>query len=73
MAERNGFRCAAGQKHVGCMNCGKLIADRNDSKLNQKCVLCTNFYCNLYYPPCKKAGVHLKVIRDHRGESKIDA
>ena len=64
---RNGFQCGSGQRHTPCMNCGKLIADRDDKSLHQNCVLCTNFYCNIYYPPCKKSGIKLKLIRNRRG------
>ena len=72
MNARNGFQCDRSQRHTGCMNCGKLIADRKDRKLNQNCILCTQFYCNLYYPPCKKNGIHLKLIKDRKGDSRID-
>lgn len=67
MTARNGFQCSRTQKHVNCMNCGKLIADRSDNSLNQSCMLCTQFYCNLYYPPCKKTGIKLKKIKDRKG------
>lgn len=67
MTARNGFQCGSTQRHVGCMNCGKLIADRNDNSLHQSCLLCTQFYCNLYYPPCNKTGIKLKLIKDRKG------
>lgn len=72
MASRNGFQCAVGQKHVGCLTCGKLMADRDDRSLHQNCVLCTQYFCNLYYPPCSKTGIKLKKLSTFRNEAKID-
>ena len=60
VATRNGFRCSATQVHVGCHTCGKLIPQRDDPSLNQCCAICTTYYCNLYYPPCK---VGIKLVK----------
>ena len=73
MAERNGFRCSARQNHVPCITCGKLVAQRDDPSLHQNCILCTNYFCNLYYPPCAKTGVKLKLLNSKRGDCKIDS
>ncbi len=71
MVSRNGFRCTSSQLHVGCHNCAKLIPLRNDPALRQCCVICTTYYCNLYYPPCKTG--HKLIELDQRKEScKID-
>ena len=69
---RNGFQCPATQNHVGCHTCGKLIAQRNDPALYQCCTLCTTYYCNIYFPPCK-AGSKLNRLIDCKDKSKIDA
>lgn len=68
---RNGFQCTATQNHVACHTCGKLIAQRNDPALFQCCTLCTTYYCNIYYPPCK-AGAKLNKLTDCRDKCKID-
>jgi hypothetical protein len=62
MTARNGFQCAAGQKHIACFTCGKLMADRSDRKLHQSCILCTQNFCNLYFPPCSRSGIKLQLI-----------
>lgn len=62
MAARNGFQCATGQKHMACFTCGKLMADRADKNLHQFCVLCTQNFCNLYYPPCSRSGIKLQLV-----------
>jgi|JI7StandDraft_1071085.scaffolds.fasta_scaffold213430_1 hypothetical protein len=72
MTARNGFQCATGQKHINCFTCAKLMADRGDRKLHQYCVLCTQNFCNLYFPPCARSGVKLQLLESRRGESKID-
>ena len=69
---RNGFRCGDGQAHVGCHTCGKLIAQRDDPDLHQCCAICTTYYCNLYFPPCKP-GTKLHLLADKRAACKIDA
>lgn len=69
---RDGFQCSATQVHVGCHTCGKLIAQRDDPDLNQCCAICTTYYCNLYYPPCK-VGTKLVRLEDRREGCKIDA
>lgn len=48
------------------------MADRDDRSLNQSCVLCTQHFCNLYYPPCSKTGIKLKKLSALRNEAKID-
>ena len=68
---RDGFRCSATQTHVGCHTCGKLIAQRNDPTLFQCCTLCTTYYCNIYFPPCK-SGAKLNKLTDCRDKCKID-
>lgn len=73
MTERNGFRCGARQNHVACITCAKLIAQRDDPSLHQNCLLCTSYFCNLYYPPCAKSGIKLKLLNNRRGDCKIDA
>lgn len=72
MVARNGFQCAPTQRHVPCLTCAKLIADRNDPSLHQSCVLCTQYFCNLYYPPCVKNGVKLQLVQNRKGESNIN-
>lgn len=62
MAARNGFQCAATQRHISCFTCGKLMADRANRDLHQYCVLCSQNFCNIYFPPCSKAGVKLQLI-----------
>lgn len=69
---RNGFRCSERQVHVGCHTCGKLIAQRDDPPLQQCCSLCTTYYCNLYFPPCK-LGAKLTKLKECREKCKIDA
>ena len=49
------------------------MAQRDDPDLHQSCALCTTYYCNLYFPPCKPGGTKLHLISDKRGASKIDA
>ena len=65
LVARDGFQCAATQVHVGCHTCGKLIAQRDDPALLQNCTICTTYYCNLYYPPCK-VGAKLTKLEDRR-------
>ena len=72
MNERNGFRCATSQRHTRCFTCGKMMADREDKNMHQYCVLCTQYCCNLYYPPCG-VGVKLSLLKNRRNECKIDA
>ena len=69
---RNGFQCSSTQVHVGCFTCAKLIAQRDDADLKQSCPLCTNYFCNLYYPPCKP-GVHLQLLKNRKDSVKIDS
>lgn len=62
---RDGFQCSATQVHIGCHTCGKLIAQRDDPALDQCCAICTTYFCNLYFPPCK-AGSKLLKLTDRR-------
>ncbi len=73
MTARNGFQCDAHQKHFSCFTCGKLMANRDDRSLHQNCILCTQNFCNLYFPPCSRSGVKLQLLETRKGESKIDA
>ena len=70
---RAGFQCSSTQIHSACSTCGKLIASRDDPDLHQTCILCTQSFCNLYYPPCTTRGVHLRLITDRRDSCKIDS
>lgn len=72
MSTRNGFRCPPDQRHVSCLTCGKNMPDRADKSLHQFCVICNQYYCNLYYPPCAFSGVKLSLISNHRSEVRID-
>ena len=72
VTSRNGFQCSSTQVHVGCHTCGKLVAQRNDPSLFQCCTICTTYYCNIYYPPCK-AGAKLNKLVDCKDKCKIDA
>lgn len=56
---------------MGCHTCGKLIAQRDDPALRQCCAICTTYFCNLYYPPCKP-GTKLQLLQDRRESCKID-
>lgn len=69
---RNGFRCPAGQAHSNCVTCGKGIAQRGDPALNQCCVLCDQYFCNLYNPPCATFGVKLARVMNRESEVRID-
>jgi hypothetical protein len=69
---RNGFQCAPGQVHVNCVTCGKAIAQRPDPALAQSCLLCDQFFCNLYNPPCATMGVKLARVVNHESEVRID-
>ena len=66
IAERNGFKCSARQNHIGCITCGKMIAIRDSPALHQSCLLCTQYFCNLYFPPCSKTGVKLKLVNSRK-------
>ena len=70
---RNGFQCLPTQVHIACFTCGKLMAQRNDPNLHQSCILCTNNFCNIYYPPCSTSGIHLNLIKDKKNETRIDS
>lgn len=70
---RDGFQCTATQIHIACLSCGKLIARRDDPTLNQSCLLCTNYFCNMYYPPCTSTGVKLNTIASRKNDVRIDA
>jgi E3 ubiquitin-protein ligase CHFR len=48
------------------------MAQRDDPALFQCCTLCTTYYCNIYYPPCK-AGAKLTKLVDCKEKCKIDA
>lgn len=73
MTARNGFQCSSSQRHITCFTCGKLMADRADRAQHQYCVLCTQNFCNLYFPPCARSGIKLQLLESRKGESKIDA
>lgn len=69
---RNGFQCAPGQVHGGCVTCGKRMALRGDPTLGQSCVLCEQHFCNLYNPPCMAFGVKLSRVSTREPELRLD-
>jgi E3 ubiquitin-protein ligase CHFR len=72
MVERNKFKCSPSQAHVTCSNCRKLIAARDDDSLQQRCVICEEYFCNLYFPPCKSSGNKLTLVSERFRSAKID-
>ena len=47
------------------------MAQRNDPALHQSCVLCEQFFCNLYYPPCSSVGVKLGTVDTYGIKAKV--
>lgn len=48
------------------------MAQRDEPGIKQCCVLCTTYFCNLYYPPCAKIGTKLQLVSARRESCQID-
>ena len=73
MTERNGFRCGPDKTMWRASLTVSLSPKGTILPLHQNCLLCTSYFCNLYYPPCAKSGIKLKLFSKRRGDCKIDA
>ncbi|EAR89588.2 FHA domain protein (macronuclear) [Tetrahymena thermophila SB210] len=44
------FKCSPYQQHIKCINCDKMMPQRNDNNLYpQNCTICERSFCNLYF------------------------
>ncbi|KAL4502356.1 hypothetical protein ABPG72_011943 [Tetrahymena utriculariae] len=65
------FKCSPYQQHIKCINCDKMMPQRNDNNLYpQNCIICEKSFCNLYFnQDCSSKynssiSNHLKLFQD---------
>jgi len=61
------FQCPPGQNHILCQCCMQPMPDRRDeADIYQHCHICHQFFCNMYFKPCGRAGCQgcLNRLRD---------
>ncbi|CAF1324115.1 unnamed protein product [Rotaria sordida] len=56
-ADPTDFQCPGNQNHILCQCCIQPMPDRRDEPdIHQHCEICKQFFCNIYFQQCSRAG-----------------